>query len=117
IDTSKISLIYNEKSFGAIQDPGPIFLRNDSGQLALADFKFLHPDKRTEAIDRNTASKLNIPTIASNMISEGGAWQTNGEGTMICVEQVELDRNNSMTKKQVENEYKRVLGVKKIIWL
>ena len=51
------------------------------------------------------------------MISEGGAWQTNGKGIMLLVESVELDRNKSMTKQQIENEYKRVLGVKKIIWL
>ena len=51
------------------------------------------------------------------MISEGGAWQTNGKGTMLLVESVELDRNKSMTKQEIENEYKRVLGVKKIIWL
>ena len=117
IDTSRVSLFYNDKSYGAIQDPGPIFLRNQKGQLAVADFKFIHPDKRSEAIDRNVAAKLNLPTISSNMVSEGGAWQTNGEGTMLLVEAVELDRNKSMTKAQIEDEYKRVLGVSKIIWL
>ena len=51
------------------------------------------------------------------MITEGGAWQTNGKGTLILVEAVELDRNPSMTKPQIEAEYKRVLGVTTIIWL
>lgn len=83
----------------------------------MADFKFIHPDKRTELIDRNVAAQLGIPIISSNMISEGGAWQTNGEGMMLLVESVELDRNKSMTKSQIENEYKRVLGVTKVIWL
>jgi len=36
---------------------------------------------------------------------------------MLLVESVELDRNKSMTKKQIEEEYKRVLGVTKFIWL
>ena len=117
VDTSRIELFYNEKRFGAIQDPGPVFLRNQHGKFAVADFRYLHPDKRSEAIDRNVAKEMNLPIISSEMISEGGAWQTNGEGTMLLVESVELDRNKTMTKKQIENEYKRVLGVTKIIWL
>jgi len=117
IDTSRVILFYNEKDYGAIQDPGPIFLRNEKGEYAVADFKFIHPDKRSEAIDRNVAAKLNLPIISSNMISEGGAWQTNGKGTMLLVEAVELDRNKRMSKTQIEDEYKRVLGVTKIIWL
>lgn len=117
IDTSRVTLFYNDQNYGAIQDPGPIFLKNEKGEFALADFKFIHPDKRTESIDRNIAVQLGLPTISSDMISEGGAWQTNGEGTMLLVESVELDRNKSMTKTQIESEYKRVIGVKKIIWL
>jgi agmatine deiminase len=117
IDTSRITLYYNDKPYGAIQDPGPVFLRNQKGEIALADFNFIHPDKRSEAIDRNVAAKLQLPVIASEMVSEGGAWQTNGEGTMLLVESVELDRNPTMTKLQIENEYKRVLGVTKLIWL
>lgn len=117
IDTSRVELFFNEQKYGAIQDPGPIFLRNGKGEFALADFKFNHPDKRTELIDKIIAKRLNLPIISSDMISEGGAWQTNGKGTMLLVESVELDRNKSMTKVQIENEYKRVLGVKKVIWL
>ena len=117
IDTSRVNLFYNNRYYGAIQDPGPIFLINNKNEFALADFKFIHLDKRTELIDRNVAAQLGIPVISSNMISEGGAWQTNGEGTMLLVESVELERNKSMTKSQIENEYKRVLGVTKVIWL
>ncbi len=117
IDTSRIELFYNEKAFGAIQDPGPVFLKSMDGGLAVADFKYLHPDSRSEAIDRNVAREMNLPAIASTMVSEGGAWQTNGRGTMLAVRSVEFDRNKNMSQQQIEDEYKRVLGVKKIIWL
>ena len=30
IDTSRVELFYNDKDYGAIQDPGPIFLRNET---------------------------------------------------------------------------------------
>jgi len=117
IDTSRVTLFYNDRHYGAIQDTGPIFLRNGKEDLAVADFSFIHPDKRSEAIDRNVAAHFHLPTISSSMVSEGGAWQTNGEGTMLLVESVELDRNPKMPKPQIEDEYKRVLGVIKIIWL
>lgn len=117
IDTSRIELFYNEKAFGAIQDPGPVFLKNSSGKLAVADFRYLHPDKRSEQIDQNIAAQMHLPVISSSMISEGGAWQTNGKGTLLLVESVELDRNKNMTKYTIEEEYKRVLGVTTIIWL
>jgi agmatine deiminase len=117
IDTSKIELFYNEKAFGAIQDPGPVFLLNDKNEMAVADFRYGHPDKRSEQIDRNVAKAMKLPLVSSEMISEGGAWQTNGKGTMLLVESVELDRNKNMNKQQIENEYKRVLGVTNIIWL
>lgn len=117
IDTSRVTLFYNDRHYGAIQDTGPIFLRNEKEDLAVADFSFIHPDKRSEAIDRNVAAHFHLPTISSSMVSEGGAWQTNGEGTMLLVESVELDRNPKMPKPQIEDEYKRVLGVIKIIWL
>ncbi len=117
IDTSKIEWFYNEKKFGAIQDPGPIFIRKEDGLLAVADFRYAHPDERSEKIDVNAADQLNLPIISSPMYSEGGAWQTNGKGTMLLVESVELDRNKTMSKEQIEAEYKRVLGIKKIIWL
>lgn len=117
IDTSRIQLFYNEKAFGAIQDPGPIFLRDNNGQLAIADFRYSHPDPRSEFLDRNVAKQMNLPVISSDMVSEGGAWQTNGQGTMLLVEAVELDRNKSLSKQEIEEEYKRVLGVKKFIWL
>ncbi|MCB0777849.1 MAG: agmatine deiminase family protein, partial [Chitinophagaceae bacterium] len=117
IDTSRIQLFYNELPFGAIQDPGPVFLKNSKNELAIADFRYSHPDKRSEEIDKNVALKMNLPVISSSLISEGGAWQTNGKGTLLLVESVELDRNKDLTKEKIEDEYKRVLGVTKIIWL
>jgi agmatine deiminase len=117
IDTSKIELFYNEKAFGAIQDPGPVFLLNENKEMAIADFRYNHPDMRSGQIDQNVAKEMKLPLISSEIISEGGAWQTNGKGTMMLVESVELDRNKNMNKQQIEDEYKRMLGVTSIIWL
>lgn len=117
IDTNRVELIITTRPYATIQDPGPIFLKNRKGEFAVADFNFSHPDTTTESIDRNIARLYHFPTVRSTMITEGGAWQANGEGTLLLVEAVELGRNKTMTKEQIGEEYKRVLGVTKIIWL
>ncbi len=117
IDTSRVELFYNELPIGAIQDPGPVFLRNGNGEMAVVDFQYQQGFPLSGNLDKNVAKQMNLRIIPSTLFSEGGAWQTNGEGTMLLVESVELDRNKTLTKGQIENQYKRVLGVEKIIWL
>jgi agmatine deiminase len=72
VDLSRVDLFYYPLPVGAIQDPGPYFLRSADGRLALADYGFDHPDPRMEAIDREIAAKLALPTVSSPIASEGG---------------------------------------------
>ena len=51
------------------------------------------------------------------MVNEGGAIETNGKGTILQVESVNMHRNPTMSKELQEAELKKVLNVKKIIWL
>tara|TARA_R110000796_G_scaffold47977_8_gene115189 strand:- start:4543 stop:5826 length:1284 start_codon:yes stop_codon:yes gene_type:complete len=108
------------------RDMGPIFVETDQNTLAIADFNFnswgysdtLNIDTKTEELyDERVAKHFNLPVISSAMISEGGNREVNGRGTLITTEAVEIDRNPHMTKAEMESEYKRLLGVKKIIWL
>ena len=117
IDVSRVELFFNPQPYGAIQDPGPFFLRTEGGGMALADYGFDHPDPRTEAMDRMIAAKLGLPTIGSKIISEGGGRQSNGRGTLLLVKSVELARNPTLSLAQVEAEHRRVLGSSNVIWL
>ncbi len=117
VDTSRIKLFYNEHPIGAIQDPGPVFVRNDKGELAVVDFQYQQGHPLSGELDKNAAKKMKLPIIFSELFSEGGAWQTNGEGTMLLVESVELDRNKTMSKEQIEKAYRDALGVTKFVWL
>jgi agmatine deiminase len=108
------------------RDMGPIFVETNQNTLAVADFNFdswgysdtLDEDTKTEELyDVRVAEKLNLPVISSSMISEGGNREVNGKGILITTESVERSRNPDMTKEEMESEYKRLLGVKKIIWL
>ncbi len=65
------------------------------------------------------ASRLGIAKNSfSTIVSEGGDREFNGEGVMMAIEETEVTkRNPGKTKIQVEAEFKRQFGVKKIIWL
>lgn len=117
IDMSRVELFHYPQPFGSIQDPGPYFLRAADGRLAIADYGFDHPYPTIEPIDREIAKRLGLPTVQSDLISEGGARQVNGNGTLLLVESVELKRNPKRTRAEIELEHKRVHGATNVIWL
>ena len=109
-----------------MRDMGPIFLRGDRGGLRIADFGFNmwgyespeSPNSRLEeAVDRRVAGLLGLEVEKSVLISEGGSREFNGKGVMLAVEAVELQRNPGWTLEAMEEEFRRVLGVSKVIWL
>ncbi len=127
IDTSRITIIKQDPTDYWYRDPGPVFVRNAEGQLAVVDFRYSnygnHPDSLTErarqhdGIDRDVARRLKLPIITSSVFMEGGAIEVNGKGTLLQVESVTLQRNPHLSKEAIEQDLKRVLGVKKIVWL
>jgi len=109
-----------------VRDMGPIFLSDKKGRLQIADFGFSEwsyslptdPDAmEDERVDRLVAHNLELPIIRSSLISEGGDRESNGRGTLLTTEAVELQRNPGMTKEQITDELKRVCGVRNVIWL
>ncbi len=57
--------------------------------------------------------------IDSPMVNEGGGIQTDGAGTFLVTETVQLDpgRNPGWSREQVEAELVRTVGARKVIWL
>jgi agmatine deiminase len=57
--------------------------------------------------------------IDSAMVNEGGGIHTDGAGTFLVTETVQLDpgRNPGWTKEQVEAELARTVGARRVIWL
>lgn len=107
------------------RDVGPMFVKDNRDKLSAVTFAFNnyeHYDDdyyiTTEGqVDVQIAKLLKLPTIKSKLISEGGSIESNGKGTIMLTESVTLKRNTTLTKQQIEDEYKRVLGVRKIVWL
>ena len=109
-----------------VRDMGPPFVETSAGKLAVADFRFdgwgyADPDgaetRIEEQFDRAAAEGLGLSVVSSRMISEGGDRESNGRGTLLAAEAVELGRNPGMDKAALEAEFRRLLGVKKVIWL
>lgn len=127
IDTSRITIIKQDPTDYWYRDPGPVLVRNAEGQLAVVDFRYsnygAHPDslsdraRQHDGIDRDIARRLKLPIITSSVFMEGGAIEVNGKGTLLQVESVTLQRNPHLSKETIEQDLKRVLGQKKIIWL
>lgn len=66
------------------------------------------------------ATELSSATrVPSPMVNEGGGIHTDGLGTFLVTETVQLDprRNPGWTKADVEAELARTLGARKVIWL
>jgi agmatine deiminase len=56
--------------------------------------------------------------VSTELISEGGDREFNGQGIMMAIEDTEVNKRNAhLSKNEVEEEFKRVFNVNKIIWL
>ena len=108
-----------------IRDYGPTFVRNTSGKIKAIKWTYnaygdkyddlKYDDKTGEEVVRNSGKEIIRPGI----ILEGGSIEVNGKGTLITTEQCLLNknRNSHLTREQIEDKLKDLLGVKHIIWL
>lgn len=108
------------------RDIGPTFVLGPDGGLGAVNWVFngwgqqswarweLDQYASEVATDVSEAARLD-----SAMVNEGGGFHTDGEGTFLVTETVQLDpyRNPDWTKSDVEAELTRTLGAKKVIWL
>lgn len=108
-----------------LRDTGAVFALDPAGALAASAFRFngwggkyqLDADDR---IAEHTAEIAGAPlTRFDRFIGEGGALDTDGEGTFITTRQCLLNpnRNPGMNEKDVEAVLKEALGAQKVIWL
>lgn len=116
--------IVNHLSIWA-RDVGPIFIKDPRNRLQVVDFGFNNYSRDgnpnyvdiESQVDKRVARLLGFPVIASSLISEGGAIESNGRGCLMVTASVVLKRNPGLSRMQIAREYQRVLGLRKIIWL
>lgn len=131
IDSNKIIWIKDSLRYDFPRDPGPIFLINKKGEMKIADFNwnlygfpYVYNGFQLEKFDtlygeieKREAARLGIDVISSEIVNEGGAFEVNGNGVMMAIEETALQRNPGKSINKIEKEYLRLTGCKKIIWL
>ena len=131
VDSNKINWIRDTLHYDFPRDPGPIFLLNNSGEMKIADFnwnvygyEYVYKDFRLNnfdslygEIEKREAVRLGINVISSEIVNEGGAFEVNGNGVMMAIEETALQRNPGKGINEIEKEYLRLTGCKKMIWL
>jgi agmatine deiminase len=127
IDTTKIEGFVHFIPNLFIRDAGPRFLINEQGQLAIADFAwnnygypkefqvYQYSDRRGE-IDNDLAKQMNLPVISTSVVGEGGGFDMSSD-VLMSFKETALQRNPGRTIEDIEKEYLRVYGKKKMIWL
>ncbi|GAB3164957.1 agmatine deiminase family protein [Amycolatopsis stemonae] len=106
-----------------VRDTAPVFVR-DAGKPAGVDFGFngwggKQQHRRDGAVARAVLEKYGLPRLAAPLVAEGGALETDGQGTLLVTESslVNENRNPGKDRARVEAELKQTLGVTTVIWL
>jgi len=107
------------------RDSGPTFVVGED-ELGAVNWVFNGWGKQEWATWEHDATVSGVATglsgatrIESAMVNEGGGLHTDGRGTFLVTETVQLDpnRNPGWTKGHVEAELRRTVGARKVIWV
>jgi agmatine deiminase len=107
------------------RDTAPTFVIDGKGGLAGVDWGFnawgeLYPDHGADArLAENLLGHLGVPRYAAPLIAEGGAIHSDGEGTLLAVEEtlVNDNRNPGKSRDEIEAALKAHTGAEVVIWL
>ena len=114
-----------------MRDCGPIFVKNDkTSEIRLVDFDFnawgglvdglYFPWDKDDVIPRKIAELEEVDYYKTpGFVLEGGSITVDGEGTVITTEMCLLSkgRNPHLKKARIEENLKKYLNIKKVIWL
>lgn len=113
-----------------MRDIGPTFVKNDKGDVRGIDWGFnawgglagglYYPWDKDLFVPQKVLEIEQVNRYdATDFILEGGAITVDGEGTLITTEQCLLNpnRNENLTKGEVERKLSQYLGIEKVIWI
>ncbi|MFE5534944.1 agmatine/peptidylarginine deiminase [Streptomyces sp. NPDC056492] len=107
-----------------MRDIAPVFRRDGRGGLDALGLNFNGwGDKQTHAYDadvaRLVADDLRVPFTRTDFVGEGGAIETDGDGTVMATESslVNKNRNPGMSRAEIEDAVLRAYGADKMIWV
>ena len=122
---SSIDLIPVALNDARLRDIGPTFVIEDDALVAI-DWQFNGWGQNTEfewddddAIARQIAEILAVPTERMDIVNEGGGIHVDGRGTVLLTDTVQLDptRNPGHDRDSIATPIHNALGTDRAIWL
>lgn len=120
----KVTLIDADLDDLWVRDTGPTFVLHGNGKLGAIDLNFNGWGKKQDYDDdalvaEFIAKKSQAVLVATEIVGEGGGIEVDGAGAAIVTEScfVNDNRNPGLKRDDIETELKRLLGLRKIIWL
>ena len=113
------------------RDYGPMFVKGADAGLAVANWRFSGWAKyanwqHDDAVAARVAEQLSLPVVepvfqGQNVCLEGGAIDVNGRGLMLTTEECLLSeiqcRNPDLGQADLDEVFRRYLGIENVIWL
>lgn len=124
LDMSQIDLYVWETDDYWIRDNGPIFVRDEAGNLTVQNWGFNGWGEKADfekcnAIPSKIATELGLPLADVDLINEGGSVEIDGHGTLMAKKSSILNRNRNpgISLKEAEAVFEKYLGITNFIWL
>lgn len=121
---ARVTLIAADLDDLWMRDTGPVFVRKPTGERAGVKFNFngwgnKQAFSRDAQVADLVAASAQLPLLSTRLVLEGGAIEVDGKGTAIITESCVLNsnRNPGWSKADCEAELRRLLGIRKVIWL
>ncbi len=108
-----------------LRDTGPVFIRQADGQLFITGWNFngwgnkFNPWQQDRSLASRLAKIMGMKFLSANIIAEGGALHSDGQGALLTTEQCLLNenRNPGADQTDIELELERLTGAQQVIWL
>lgn len=128
LDRSRIVLAEHPVNDVWTRDCGPLFIHRrtqEEDTYALTDWQYnawggkYPPWDGDNRVPEMIAERYGIPRFAVDLVLEGGAIETNGEGLFVTTESVLLNpnRNPGHDKAAMEEVLREYLGAEEVLWL
>ena len=107
-----------------MRDSGPIFRVNDEGGRNAVGLNFngwgnKQISNKDKFVAQKVAANVGVRLQAATFVSEGGAIECDGDGTLIATESsiINPNRNPGKSKAQLEAAMRSAYGAQKVLWV
>jgi agmatine deiminase len=126
VDLARVDLFKIPTDRVWTRDSGAIFVTHKDGKKIATHWKFngwaKYPNhKKDDQVAARIAKAAKVPEYKVDVVMEGGAIDVDGRGTLMATEECLLSdvqaRNPGLGREGIEQVFRDVLGIERVIWL